>query len=113
MKYLFLLYNDEDGWEALSSEEKTEVVGAYMAYTEALQKAGAHIASDPLDHSQNGKRVLASSVEDGPFADGKEQLGGYYLIEASNLDDALDWAARCPCAAAGHVEVRPIWNLGG
>ncbi len=113
MKYLFLLYNDEDGWESLSPEEKTETVGAYMAYTEALKKADAHIAGEPLDHSRNGKRVRGSGVEDGPFADGKEQLGGYYMIEAKNLDDALDWAARCPCAAAGHVEVRPVWDFGG
>ncbi len=113
MKYLFLLYNDEDGWEALSSEEKTETVGAYQAYAQALKKAGVHISSEPLDHSRNGKRVRASGVEDGPFADGKEQLGGFFMIEADNLDDALDWAARCPCAAQGHVEVRPVWDFDG
>ena len=111
MKYLFLLYNDEDGWDALSSAEKTEAIGAYVAYTETLKHAGAHLAGDPLDHSRNGKRVRGAAVEDGPFADGKEQLGGYYLVEASNLDEALDWAARCPCAATGHVEVRPVWEF--
>ena len=112
MKYLFLLYNDEDGWDALSTDEKSQTVGAYMAYTDALKKSGAHISGEPLDHSRNGKRVRQAGIEDGPFADGKEQLGGFYLIEAENLDDALDWAARCPCAANGHVEVRPIWNIG-
>ncbi len=110
MKYLFLLYGDEDQWESYSGEKKGEIIGAYQAYSEALQKAGAHVAGEPLDHSSQGKRVRASHVEDGPFADGKEQLGGFYLIEANNLDDALDWAARCPAAADGHVEVRPLWN---
>jgi len=113
MKYLFLLYNDEERWEALPSEQKIEIISGYQAYAEALKNAGAHLGSNPLDHSKNGKRVRTSAVEDGPFADGKEQLGGYFLIEADNLDDALDWAARCPCAADGHVEVRPVWDIGG
>lgn len=111
MKYLFLLYDDENGWEALPPEQKQQTIGAYMAYSEALKNAGAHIAGEPLDHSKNGKRIRADSVQDGPFADGKEQLGGFYMVEAKNLDEALDWAARCPCATTGHVEVRPIWNL--
>lgn len=113
MKYLFLLYGDEDQWEAKSPDEKTETIGAYMAYSEALQEAGVHLSGEPLDHSRSGKRIRGTDVEDGPFADGKEQLGGFYMIEADNLDEALDWAARCPAAADGHVEVRPVWNIGG
>ena len=113
MKYLFLLYDDEDAWDAMEEAEKNEIYGAYTAYTEALRKADAYLGAAPLPHSRDGKRVRAGDVQDGPFADGKEQLGGYYMIEAKNLDDALDWAARCPCAAIGHVEVRPVWNIGG
>lgn len=113
MKYLFLLYDNEDAWDAMEAAKKNEIYGAYMAYTEALRKAGAHIAGEPLSHSREGKRVRSADVQDGPFVDGKEQLGGFYMIEADNLDDALDWAARCPCAAIGHVEVRPVWNIGG
>ena len=113
MKYLFLLYNDENGWDALPSEQKQETVSAYMAYSEAMKKAGAHIAGEPLEHSRSGKRIRGDTVQDGPFADGKEQLGGFYMIEAKDLDEALDWAARCPCATAGHVEVRPVWNFEG
>lgn len=113
MKYIFLLYNDEDTWDAKPSEEKVQVINSYMAYAEALKKAGAHLAGEPLDHSRSGKRVRNTDVQDGPFADGKEQLGGFFMIEAKDLDEALDWAARCPAAMDGHVEVRPIWNIGG
>lgn len=112
MKYLFLLYDDEDAWQAMEETKKNEIFGAYMAYTEALRKGDKFYAGAPLEHSKNGKRVRTSGVEDGPFADGKEQLGGFYMIEADNLDEALDWAARCPCASYGYVEVRPIWNVG-
>ena len=113
MKYLFLLYDNEDAWDTIEEAKRNEIYGAYTAYTEALRKADAYLGAAPLPHSRGGKRVRESGVQDGPFADGKEQLGGYYMIEAENLDDALDWAARCPCAAIGHVEVRPVWNIGG
>lgn len=116
MKYVFLLYDDEDAWAAMDEEKRNEIFGSYFAYTDELKKAGAHIAGAPLEHSKEAKRVRGDSdapiVQDGPFTDGKEQLGGFYVIEADNLDDALDWAARCPCASLGHVEVRPVWNLG-
>ena len=113
MKYLLLLHDDEDAWLTMEEDKKNEIFGSYMAYTEALRKADAYYAGAPLEHSKHGKRVRRSGVQDGPFADGKEQLGGFYMIEANNLDEALDWAARCPCASYGHVEVRPIWNIGG
>ena len=112
MKYLFMLYDNEDQWADMADETRDEILGAYFAYTDALKNAGAYIDGEPLDHSSNGKRVRGASVEDGPFTDGKETLGGFYLIEADNLDEALDWAARCPCASLGHVEVRPVWNPG-
>lgn len=112
MKYLLLLHNDEDAWFDMAESERNEILGSFMAYTDALKKADAWRAGAPLEHSKHGKRVRVSGVEDGPFADGKEQLGGFYMIEAENLDEALDWAARCPCASLGHVEVRPVWNLG-
>lgn len=113
MKYLLLLHNDENAWESISETERTETIGAYMAYAEALKKAGAHYAGEPLEHSRATKRVTTASVQDGPFADGKEQLAGFFLIEAANLDEALDWAAKCPCASHGAVEVRPLWNIDG
>lgn len=112
MKYMFFLYDDEDAWDAMEESKKNEVFGAYMAYTEALRKSDAYIAGAPLPHSRGAKRVRASGVQDGPFADGKEQLGGYYMVEAKDLDDALEWAAKCPCASYGHVEVRPVLDIG-
>lgn len=113
MKYIFLLYDDEDTWDTMEEAKKNEIYGSYFAYTEALKKADAYIQGAPLAHSREGKRVRTTGVQDGPFADGKEQLGGFYMIDADNLDDALEWAARCPCASYGYVEVRPVWNVGG
>lgn len=113
MKYMFLLYDDENAWDDMAEEKRNEIFGAYFAYTDALRGAGAMISGEPLVPSREGKRTRGAQVEDGPFADGKEQLGGYYLIEAKDLDEALDWAARCPCASIGHVEVRPVWEIGG
>lgn len=116
MNYLFLLYNDENAWTALDDATRGEVFAAFGAYTEALAKAGMLRNGAPLEPSHATKRVRARkgapAVEDGPFVDGKEQLGGFYLIEAKDLDEALDWAARCPTASYdGWVEVRPIWNV--
>ncbi len=112
MKYLFLLYDNEDAWAAMDEEKRNAIFGSYVAYSDALRQAGAHVAGDPLEHSNTGKRIRRTSVEDGPFTDGKETLGGYFLVDVANLDEALDWAARCPCASIGHVEVRPVWNVG-
>lgn len=111
MRYLFLLYDNEDSWDTMEDDKKNEIFGSYMAYTEALKNSDAYIAGAPLPHSRQGKRLRSAGVQDGPFADGKEQLGGYYMVNADNLDEALDWAARCPCASLGHVEVRPIWEI--
>ncbi|MEL7491800.1 MAG: YciI family protein [Pseudomonadota bacterium] len=117
MHYMFLLYDDEDRFHAMDEAEAGETIAAYMAYGEALEKAGVFVAGEPLDHSKSARRVYQrddkTSVQDGPFADSKEQIGGFYRVDVKNLDEALDWAARCPCAATGHVEVRPIWSIGG
>ncbi len=111
MNYLFLLYDDEDAWDAMEEAKRNDIFGSYMAYTEALKKSNAHVAGAPLNHSREGKRIRQAGVQDGPFADGKEQLGGFYLVDVKDLDEALEWAARCPCASYGYVEVRPAWNV--
>ncbi len=113
MQYLYLLYLKEGGWEAMTPEQQAEGEGAYMAYTEALQTAGILVGANRLQPSPSATTVRLtdgkSQVLDGPYADTKEQLGGYYLVELPDLDQALAWAARCPTVGHGVVEVRPVW----
>ena len=85
-----------------------------MKYNESLQKAGVLLALDGLHPPSTGARVSYKggkpSVKDGPFAEAKEVLGGFYLIECASRAEAVDWAARCPSATHGTVEVRPVWE---
>jgi hypothetical protein len=115
MQYLLMLYTNEAGWDVLTEAQQTQGIAAYAAYTEALQKAGALKGSNRLRPTSTATTVRIadgkSQVLDGPFADSKEQLGGYYLIEAADLDAAIAWAARCPAAGHGVIEVRPIWSM--
>ena len=108
MKYAFLLYEDEDRFAALSEAEQGALIGEHFAYVEVLVAAGALVEGEPLDHTSNGRRIRGARIEDGPFADSKHQIGGYYVIEAANLDAAIEWAARCPSARDGVVEIRPL-----
>lgn len=111
MRYMFMLYDDENKFHALSEGEQMKIVGEHMAYSQALKSAGAMVEGAPLDHTREARRVRGGRVENGPFTDSKEQLGGYYIIEAKDLDAALDWAAKCPAASYGRIEVRPVWNI--
>ena len=115
MQYLLMLYIDETAWPQMTPAEKEQGAAAYTAYTEALQQAGALRGANRLQHSTAGTTIKLADgkpqVLDGPYADTKEQLGGYYLIEAADLDAALAWAARCPTASHGIVEVRPLWEM--
>ena len=116
MEYMLLIYSDYSRWEAMSEAQKAEGLAAYGAYTEALQKAGVMRAGNRLRPVQAATTVRVKSgkteVLNGPYAETREQLGGYFLIDAPNLDAALSWAARCPGASHGTVEVRPIWAMG-
>jgi hypothetical protein len=115
VEYLLVLYAQEDGWTQLTKEQQQQGYAAYMAYTEALQKAGALKGSNRLQPVATATTVRVvdgkTQVLDGPYVESKEQLGGYYLIEAPDLDSALAWAARCPGAGHGTVEVRPVWPM--
>jgi len=115
MKYLLLLYANEAQWPALSQEEMGKVMAAYGAYTEAVTAAGVRLGSNRLRDTDTATSVRIvngeTKVLDGPYAESKEQLGGYYLIDVPDLDTALSWAARCPGASHGTVEVRPIWEM--
>jgi hypothetical protein len=114
MQYLLMLYVNESGWTKLSKAEQEHGVAAYTAYTEALTKAGALKGANRLQPSASATTVRTTNgktqVLDGPYVDSKEQLGGYYLIDAPDLDAALSWAARCPAVGHGVVEVRPLWG---
>ena len=115
MQYLLMLYLDEPGWSNLSKDEQAQGVAAYGAYTEALKKAGILAGSNRLQPSAAATTVRIangkSQVLDGPYADSKEQVGGYYMIDVPDLDAAISWAARCPTASHGIVELRPIWSM--
>ena len=115
MQYLLMIYVDEAEAAKIPPEEMQKMMPSYAAYNEALQKAGAWVAGDRLRPVSTATTVRVNGekpqVLDGPYADTKEQLGGYYKIEAPDLDAAIAWAARCPGASHGIVEVRPIWEL--
>jgi hypothetical protein len=112
MQYMLLIYGDESSWGSRSEEDRGQVIEAYGAFTQELQQAGAMVAGDALQPTQTATTVRVKEGEtlmtDGPFAETKEQLGGYYLIEADSLDEAIEWAAKVPAAREGSVEVRPV-----
>jgi hypothetical protein len=113
MQYLLMVYVNEAGWPKLSKAEQEQGMAAYTAYTEALKKAGVLVNSNRLQPSSTAKTLRSvngsSQALDGPYADSKEQLGGYYLVDVPDLDTAKTWAARCPATGHGAVEVRAVW----
>ena len=115
MQYLLMLYLDETAWPKMTPAEQEQGGAAYTAYTEALRQAGVLLGANRLQPTSAATTVRLRDgkpqVLDGPYADSKEQLGGYYLIEAPDLDAALAWAARCPTASHGVVELRPVWGM--
>jgi hypothetical protein len=116
MQYLMLLYAAESSFNSLTPEQQKAGVEQYFRFTEEIKHNGkwvgsnrlAPVASATTVRVRDGKRV----VTDGPFVETKEQLGGYYLIEAKDLDEAIAVAARCPGAQHGTIEVRPVWETG-
>ena len=115
MKYILLIYASEAGLEAASKKDAEQMHAAYDAYTEALQKAGVIAGGDRLRPTTTATTVRVASgktnVLNGPYAETKEQLGGFYMIDVPDMDAALTWAARCPGASHGAIEVRPIWPM--
>jgi hypothetical protein len=115
MKYLLLIYGNEVAMQSASKETAGQVTAAYTAYTEAMKKAGVHVGGERLRPTSAASTVRVANgktqVLDGPYAETKEQLGGYYMIDVPDLDAALSWASRCPGAAHGTMEVRPVWVM--
>ena len=112
MKYLLMDYVRESGWPELSRSEQQRWLGAYRAYLQAMTEAGVLASSQGLQPTATATTVRVAAgkpqVLDGPYADTKEQLGGFHLIDVPDLDAALAWAARSPTALHGVVEVRPV-----
>ncbi|MFO1207736.1 MAG: YciI family protein [Amaricoccus sp.] len=115
MNYLLMLYLDEGAWPKMTESEREQGAAAYSAFTDALRNAGVLVGANRLQPTSAATTVRLADgkpqVLDGPYADSKEQLAGYYLIEAPDLDAAIAWAARCPTASHGVVELRPIWDM--
>src|ERR1035438_4179212 len=112
MEYMLMAYVQESGWTQLTKAQQEQGMAAYMAYTDELTKAGVLKGSKRLGPSSAATTVRIangkSQVLDGPYAESKEQLGGYFLIDVPDLDAAISWATRCPATGHGVVEVRAI-----
>ena len=115
MKYLLSIYASEAAEDALAPAEMGKIMQAYGAYSEALAKAGVIQGGERLRPSTDATSVRVrggkTEVLNGPYAETREQLGGYYVIDVPDLDAALAWAARCPTSSYGTIEVRPIWEM--
>ena len=112
MQYLVLIYENEKAWAGLSEEEMGKAFGEYMTYSKEMALAGVMKGGASLQPTMTATTVRVkngkTTTTDGPFAETKEQLGGYYVIDVPNLDEAIKWAAKCPGARGGSVQVRPL-----
>jgi hypothetical protein len=115
MQYMLITYVNQSGWGTLTKAQQEQGMAAYQAYTDALSKAGALVSANRLGMAAEAATVRLDAgkprVLDGPYADTKEQFGGYFVIDVTDHDAAISWAARCPAADHGAVEVRPIWAM--
>lgn len=113
MQYVLLIYETADAFARRQNEHENEpYMGAWRSYYKSIVDAGIYLGGQPLDIPETGTTVAhpggKRQIQDGPYANTKEQLGGFMLLELPSLDAALEWAARCPAAASGAVEVRPL-----
>jgi hypothetical protein len=115
MRYLCLIYSDETQYPKLPESEVKKVMGDYMSFGEGIKQSGQYIAAARLQPTHTATTVRSRngkiSTTDGPFAETKEQLGGFYLINARDLNEAIQVASKIPGTRFGSVEVRPIWEL--
>jgi hypothetical protein len=115
MRYMALIYTDRANAPAEGSPEQQKLMGEYYAYGDEVSKAGVFKSGDALLPTTTATTVRVRDgktlTTDGPFAETKEQLGGFYIFDCKDLDEALKWAAKIPDARNGSVEVRPIWEF--
>lgn len=125
MQYMMLLYADEKVGAEFSAEDMGRAMAIMGAYNDVLRKAGALVMTAPLQQTDEARTLRMEGgetspdsftneggvmrIHDGPYAETREQLGGFYLIEAANMQEALDWAAKCPAAQWGSIEVRELF----
>ena len=113
MQYMALIYADEGAWEGLSGDERSSIYARYESLAEDARAAGVMQGGDELGPTRDATTVRVRDgqtlVVDGPYAEVKEVLGGYFLFECASIDEAVDWAARIPAAEHGAVEVRPVY----
>jgi hypothetical protein len=116
MEYMLLIHGDASKFGAMPEQARSQAMAAYGAYSEALQRAGIVRSSNRLRPGSTATVVRVregrTEVQNGPFIETREELGGYYLIDVPGVDEAHSWAARCPGASHGSVEVRPVWTMG-
>ena len=116
MKYLLLIYENEGAFAGLSEAEQGKVFSEYTKYTEDIRKSGQYVAGEALQPTATATTVRVKNgktlTTDGPFAETREQLGGFYMVEARDLDEAIALAARIPGARTGSIEGRPVIVLG-
>jgi hypothetical protein len=126
MRYLMMLYADEKAGDTFTNEEMSRAMAIMGAYNDALKKAGAFVATAPLQRSYDARTIRTEGgaidpetfqnrqgeliVRDGPYAETREQLGGFYIIDARDMDEAIAWAGKCPAAQWGSIEVRQIFE---
>ena len=111
MRYMILIYQDESKMAAVPKDAVTQMSSAYVDYTEAMKKAGVWLSGSALQPTRSATSVRIAegktNVVDGPYAETREQFGGYYIIEAPDIEAAIDWARKCPAAQWGPIEIRP------
>ncbi|HEV3226487.1 MAG TPA: YciI family protein [Acidimicrobiales bacterium] len=113
MKYMLLIYSDPTAWNPADGDK---IMGEYMAFTQEIMDSGEMVAGDPLQGSETATTVRQRdgkrTTTDGPFAETKEVLGGYYIVDVKDLDRAIELAAKIPDSRTGSVEVRPVMEMG-
>src|SRR5215471_8986638 len=115
MRYMLLIYSPESFWQSISEQERGKIYQEYLDFTDSIRKSGHYVAGDPLERTATATTVRVRDgkpmATDGPFAETREQLGGYYIVKAKNLDEATAIAARIPSSRIGSIEVRPIVDM--
>jgi hypothetical protein len=115
MQYMLLIYDEEKLWAKMSEADRGKIMSEYGAFTQGIQKSGHMVHGAPLQPTSTATTVRVrdgkATTTHGPFAETREQLGGYYLIEAKDLDEAMAIAARVPSARVGSIEVRPVMKM--